>query len=164
MLCFCETWLAPSQRAPQLRNDYINLRCDRTSPNNKGGVLISIKESFNPQDTVPFNAHGIEGIMTKLVLPNGTPLQLVLLYRSPSTPIDTFINVLNTIASQIQLQSIPTVIMGDMNDSLMDTGISRITTVLSVSGFTQLVTTPTTDKGTLIDHVYYNGPLDGDIV
>ncbi len=102
--------------------------------------------------------------MTKLVLPNGTPLQLVFLYRSPSTPIDTFVNVLNTITSQIQLQSIPTVIMGDMNDSLMDTGISRITTVLSVSGFTQLVTSPTTDKGTLIDHVYYNGPLDGVIV
>ncbi len=102
--------------------------------------------------------------MTKLVLPNGTPLQLVLLYRSPSTPIDTFVNVLTTITSRIQLQSIRTIIMGDMNDSLLDTGISRITTVLFVSGFTQLVTTPTTDKGTLIDHVYYNGPLDGVVV
>lgn len=42
ILCFCETWLNPSQLSPILLDDQIDIRCDRVTCENKGGVLICV--------------------------------------------------------------------------------------------------------------------------
>ena len=51
----------------------------------------------------------------------------------------------------------PTIIVGDFNDNLL--AVSRLSTLsqfMSSRQFTQLVQVPTTDSGTLLDHVYCN--------
>ena len=161
LLCFCETWLSPTQQIPSIHDSHVSLRCDRITPNNKGGVLISADQNLNPHETVTFTNTGVEGVITKLVLPNSQQLQLILLYRSPSIPVDSFVNVLTSLLSRIQVDTIPTIVMGDMNDCLLNKLNSKVNNVMSSSGFTQLVQSPTTDYGSLIDHVYYNGTLDG---
>ena len=40
----------------------------------------------------------------------------------------------------------------------------NIVNVMSNAGFTRLVTSPTTDRGSLIDHVYCNFPLTNIVV
>ena len=90
ILCLCETWLSPSQNLPLLMNNHKTLRSDRIFPNNKGGVLISVDQSFTPSDTVTFSNYGIEGIITKLEFPNGVAVRVVLLYRSPTTSLSQF--------------------------------------------------------------------------
>ena len=42
IMCFCETWLTPSQPSPVLQNGQITIRCDRALGNNKGGVIILV--------------------------------------------------------------------------------------------------------------------------
>ncbi len=160
VLCFCETWLSLSY---SLGNSHVILRCDRISPNNKGCVLISVDECLNPHQTTTVNNTGVEGLITKLLLPNSRHIQLVLLYRAPNTSIDSFVNVLTSILSRVQVHGVPTIVMGDMNDCLSNHVNTKLTNVMSSHGYTQLVQSPTTDSGTLIDH-YYNGVLNGVIV
>ena len=40
--CFCETWLNASQPSPVLNDDHIDIRCDRVTSENKGGVMMYV--------------------------------------------------------------------------------------------------------------------------
>ena len=48
VLCFCETWLKPSDPSPVLLDNHIVLRSDRQHHNNKGGVLMSVLQLPKP--------------------------------------------------------------------------------------------------------------------
>ena len=51
ILCFCETWLTPSDPSPVILDDHnVSIRCDRAS-GDKGGVMISISEDIQPSHT-----------------------------------------------------------------------------------------------------------------
>ena len=49
-------------------------------------------------------------------------------------------------------------------DDVFNRSDSRILNLMSTNGFKQLVSTPTTDRGTLIDHIYYNRSSDDIII
>ena len=55
-------------------------------------------------------------------------------------------------------QGMISIIMGDFNEDLLSKPDSKLVELMAQYGFSQLVHTPTTDKGTLIDHVYCNSP------
>ena len=42
ILYFCETWLNASQHSPVLLDDQVDIRCDRMTCENKGGVLMCV--------------------------------------------------------------------------------------------------------------------------
>ena len=60
--------------------------------------------------------------------------------------------------------NMPTMILGDFNEDILSQPNSSIVSLMSNNGYSQLVMSPTTDQGTLIDHVYYNGPTSDIIV
>ena len=64
----------------------------------------------------------------------------------------------------MSLSNLPTIILGDFNEDLSDNTNSRVLHVMSNHGYTQLVQSPTTDRGTLIDNVYYNRQADDTVV
>ena len=49
VLCFCETWLNPSQPDPKLLDNHTVMRTDRDANNSKGGVMMSIDNTKNVQ-------------------------------------------------------------------------------------------------------------------
>ena len=53
VLCFCETWLSPSQPSPVLHDNHVVFRSDRVSHDNKGGVMISVHENMRPAGLHP---------------------------------------------------------------------------------------------------------------
>ena len=172
ILAFCETWLSPTQDSPNLREGHVVLRCDRTVDNTHGGVLLSIPQSMSPSNVIRINRNGIEVLATTILLSNYTYVQLVLLYRSPSVPIQSLISVLMYMFDIIDC-SIPTVVMGDFNEDmsnyyLQSTAESHQTPqllkLMSDNDYSQLVENPTTDRGTLIDHIYYNKNCDNVIL
>ena len=67
-------------------------------------------------------------------------------------------NALATILNQIATSNIPTIVLGYFNEDLVQNPDSRMLSLMSNNGYKQLVQSPTTDRGTLIDHVYYNRP------
>ena len=74
-----------------------------------------------------------------LSLPNGSHLQIALLYRSPSVHMNTFMNVLVTIINQniVSVSDIPTLLMGDFNEDVLCKSDSRILTAMSSYGYEQ---------------------------
>ncbi len=48
---------------------------------------------------------------------------------------------------------VPTIVMVDMNDCVSNQVNTKLNIVMSSHGYSQLVQSPTTDCGTLIDHV-----------
>ena len=87
ILCFTETWLTP--QLSSLSNHQV-IRSDRTSGDNKGGVLISIPANMQASNETEFLPSGvlIEALSTTLLLPNGCSIRLTVVYRSPSVSID----------------------------------------------------------------------------
>ena len=73
-------------------------------------------------------------------------------YRLPSTPMCKFTDELLNIVSK--LNEAPTCIVGDFNEDISMTCKRCCCSMLTLNGFKQMVKKPTTDSGTLIDHVY----------
>ena len=59
------------------------------------------------------------------------------------------------------VSSLPCVVVGDFNDDILHQTESRIVSFMSSHGYTQIVDSPTTARGTLIDHVYCSSGLPG---
>lgn len=77
-----------------------------------------------------------------------------------------FLRLLESLLALMPLH-VPTVVLGDFNDNLVDNQTSPLTSLMKGYGFRQYVTLPTTDNGSLLDHIYFNrhGPgLDGDVL
>ena len=77
---------------------------------------------------------------------------VVSVYRPPSTLMGKFTDELLKIVSK--LKEIPTCIVGDLNEDTSITCKRHCCSLLTLNGFKQMAKKPTTDSGTLIDHVY----------
>ncbi len=82
-------------------------------------------------------------------------LVVVVIYRSPSGSMVAFLQHMDSLIALMPLH-VPTVITGDFNDNLAVNTESSLTTLMNRYGFEQLVKEPTTDAGTLVDHIYFN--------
>ena len=69
------------------------------------------------------------------------------------------LEVIRGILSHLESYDLVSIIMGDFNEDLLAKPDSMLATLMAQCGYSQLVHTPTTDNGTLIDHVYCNSPL-----
>ena len=156
VLCFCKTWLSPCQLSPEICFGHTVVRCDRQSDNNKGGVMMSVDPSVTTYEVLTFNSGGnIEGIVAKLKLPNSSHIALALLYRSPSSTMDSLLNTVNAIIDHVNGFGFPTLIL-TLIYYLVYNNVSRLINFMTLHNFNQIVNEPTTDRGSLIDHIYYN--------
>ena len=161
VLCFCETWLTASQPSPNILNHQIAGRCDRQTNENKGGTMICVSNNMQTCHTCSFTSSGIEVACSTVTLPNAKHMQILLMYRSPSVQLHELIVMLSRLLHYVSTTDMPTVILGDLNHDIYSQSNSSIVSLMSNYGFTQLVTAPTTAKGTL---VYYNKPTSDIIV
>ena len=89
-----------------------------------------------------------------LLLADNTQIWIALLYRSPSVPLEALINLLSRLLNRVSTSSLKCVILGDFNENILHQTNTRIISLMSSYGYTQLVSSPTTARGTLIDHNY----------
>ena len=155
VLCFCETWLSPAQPSPVINTDHVVLRCDRMIGNHKGGTMISVPNSMQPDKTVTFVSSGIEIIVTVLHI-SGKRLQVAVVYRSPNVSVCQFVQLLGRFIEHANTNELPTIVLGDFNDDFLCDSNSRVCDLMMSHSYTQLVNDATTDRATLIDHVYFN--------
>jgi hypothetical protein len=136
---------------------YTAYRKDIVSQNAHGGlhgVMICARYDLDCSDITPQNTEGIECTAIK-VKGSNYEMMVVLVYRKPSSALEEFVAKMALLMMKFDL-GMPTVVLGDFNDDLSKTNESILTKMMKGLGFNQLVTTPTSDRGTLIDHIYYN--------
>ncbi len=68
---------------------------------------------------------------------------------------------MTTLIHHVTIENKATVVMGDFNDDVLSTSSSRVEQFMLLQGYTQLVYTQlvrqsTTDRATLIDHMYFS--------
>ena len=131
-------------------------RTDRLTVNSKGGIMIAANTAIQVHHVTNFSFSHImiQATTVTLILPNHKQIEVTLVYRSPSVPTSTLLTVLPSILSQLTTSSIPSIILDDFNEDLLAKSDLRQPSFMSSHGFSQLVQSPTTDNGTLIDHVY----------
>ena len=126
VLCFCETWLSPSQPSPVLHDNHVVFRSDRVSNDNKGGVMISVHENMRPSMIYKFTSNGIEGIVVNVLLPDASQLQIVLIYRSPTSALQHFVGILTELLNRLSHTNNASIVLGDF----------RLGSIMSNHGFT----------------------------
>ena len=142
--------------------------CDRN--NFGGGVALIVNNKLNP---IPITVDpSIELVAVKICTP--TEIIIISVYRPPATPICEFTYKMAQIAKQFtnmaitliceftykmaqiakQFTNMAICIVGDINEDIAPTSDKQCCSTLKVHGFKQMVTKPTRDSGTLLDHVY----------
>jgi endonuclease/exonuclease/phosphatase family metal-dependent hydrolase len=155
ILCFCETWLNASQPTSVLLDDQVDIRCDRMTNENRGGVLICVPSHMSPTNVQRFATTGIEAVSATIQLPNSDNFQIAVVYRSPSVLQAMLITLLTRLWTHVTLCTVPCVVLGDFNEDILHCQNSAILSLMSSFSFQQIVPYPTAPQATLIDHVYY---------
>ena len=89
--------LSASQSSPAIIHNQFAVRCDRQTGDNKGGVMICIPAHMQPGQACSFISNGIEVACTKFALPNGSHMQIFVLYRSPTVRLQALTDMLSTL-------------------------------------------------------------------
>ena len=129
-----------------ISKDMFIVHCDH---NNRGcGVALIVNTNLNPKQ-IRMNT-----ILEIVVVQISEPVQMIVIsvYRPPSTPVDVCMNHMLEIIAQFQ--HVSTCIVGDFNEDVSVTSNTHHCTVLRLQGFKQMVSIPTHDSGTIIDHAY----------
>ncbi len=156
--CITETWLRQSQTSPDIPNHQVIARSDRVHDNSHGGVIITIKNTVTATNVLNFQSSTlVEATTATLTLPGGEQVQITVIYRSPSATMTTLLSDLFDIIDSLSTD-IPSLILGDFNVDLQTQTNVQLPNFMFSHGYTQLVHEPTTDHGTLIDHVYSTVP------
>ena len=67
-----------------------------------------------------------------------------------------FVHLMTRLLEYVNTGGIATVVLGDVNEDILCDSGSQVQTLMLSHGYTQLVKHATTDRATLIDHVYFN--------
>ena len=128
-----------------LSQDRFIVCCDHN--NRGGGVALIVNTNLNPKQ-IRMNT------IFDIVVQISEPIQMIVIsvYRPLSTPVDVFMNnMLDIIA---QFQNVPICVVGDFNEDVSITTNTHCCTIFRLQGFQQIISKPTYDSGTIIDHVY----------
>ena len=171
IMCFTETFLQPQQQLEDdkfpMQEECIVFRLDREQRNNedltKGGILMVCPQSLLPVSINNQRPHQLELVgITVTSIYSGRRMCILTVYRRPQQLLTTFLSLMDEFLSNLP-QIMPTIILGDFNDDLLSTSTSStLLQLMSSKGFSQLVQVPTTDSGSLLDHIYCNS-VDVDV-
>ena len=90
------------------------------------------------------------------LIPEAGGVYIIAVYRRPQQYLPTFLSLIGDYLANLP-QIVPTIIVGDFNEDISRANSSRLLQLMTSRGFSQLVQVPTTDSGSLLDHIYLNG-------
>ena len=159
VICLTETHLRKSDTIhlnSQPIKSHVQYRADRVGGVQKGGILIFVNRQI-PSTRLNIQIPGLEFLATSLSPNPNTKIVLITLYRRSSTvSTQQFIAMVEQLLSSTALLHAEVLVVGDFNDDLMG-NTTKISSWFERNGFNQLIDQPTTDQGSLLDHVYFNG-------
>ena len=130
---------------------------------NGGGVALYISEPIQYIRRTDLPENDLELICAEIKPPKSRPYIVIVWYRPPSDPVDSF-NKLETILSYLDREGKEIILLGDTNcdfaskstGQLSDNNAKHLRSIYDLFSFTQLVEEPTRvtlETATLIDHI-----------
>lgn len=165
IMCFTETFLKPHQHITDVllpskeQSEVFRLDHVATSTEDlgNGGIMIACSTLLLPESLAIPHSTILEVKSIVITTQFNFKICVVVVYHRPQLPLGTFLPLFDNCLSKIPYQTIPTIVLGDFNDDLLPTpSSSKLLRLMSSRGFSQLVTMPTTDSGSLLDHIYCN--------
>ena len=153
IICMTETHLQTQSKWPLKgisESGYVIYRQER-STSRGGGLAICIAKYLHAPMPIHNNISSLELLHVKLYMPRA--LHIICTYKSPRQDTGIYIQALLDYVKSVPVDAM-CVIVGDFNIDLDKTENSLITTTMKAENFTQHITIPTTDHGTLLDHIY----------
>ena len=129
-----------------INKEVLIVHCDC---NNKGGgVALIVNKKLNPKQI------RMSTMFEILAVKISEPIQMIVVSvcRPPSTSMDVFMDHMLEIIAQFQ--HVPTCIVDDFNEDVSITSNTCFCAMFRSQAFKQMVSKPTHDSGTIIDHVY----------
>ena len=156
VFCFVETFLKQHQLAEDQLPlpETVAFRADRPSNTRGGGVMTIAGKDLMPTQCLLPELTGLESTAV-VVKKLDTEVNVITVYRPPSMTPAIFLPRMKELLKSLPHQTL-TVIVGDFNFDLLECPNHKILDVMKEFGFIQQVQGPTTDYGTLLDHVYIN--------
>ena len=159
IICLTETHLRESDTIhpnSQPIKSHVQYRADQVGGVQKGGIMIFVNRQI-PSTCLNIDIPGLEFLATSLSPSPNRKIVLITLYRRSSTvSTQEFIAMVEQLLSSTALSHAEVLVVGDFNDDLMPK-TTKIHRCFQSNGFNQLIEQPTTDQGSLLDHVYFNG-------
>ncbi|XP_071944760.1 uncharacterized protein [Antedon mediterranea] len=161
-ICLTETWINDNNIS-NIGMDNFKLyhqpRCQSYSNDNTitselknkghGGVAVYTRNKYCSRLNINFK--DIEFISFMVTSPLSVIITVI--YRPPIYDIKKFCKVLENLLEAIHKVGTRCIIMGDFNEDLLK-NISHVNNLLARHNYQQLITSSTTEGGTLLDHVY----------
>ncbi|XP_069106088.1 uncharacterized protein [Argopecten irradians] len=159
-LCFTETWLQDftgydinvknfSLVHSQSRRESYNMTHDLHSQEH-GGVAVFTRHNDKMQH-IDFEIENIEYVAFDV-----KGVTIVTIYRPQSYCVTEFKTTLHQLIQKVNNHSNRSIVLGDFNQNILLIA-SSIQKEMEELGYMQYVTEATTERGTLIDHVYVKG-------
>ncbi|XP_063436532.1 uncharacterized protein LOC134717961 [Mytilus trossulus] len=123
-----------------------------------GGVGFFYK--FSAETEICNLTSNLECIVFKITSKN---IFVATVYRTQRYNLGKFLENMEMLICKLEDLSEKIVVIGDFNQDILKGGCT-VFNFMSSKGFRQLVSSPTTEGGTLIDHVYVKGCLDTQVV
>ena len=159
IICLTETHLRKSDTFypnSQPIKSYVQYRADRVGGVQKGGIIMFVNQQIH-STRLNIQIPGLEFLATSLSPTPNRKIVLITLYRRSSTvSTQQFIAMVEQLLSSTALLHAEILVVGDFNDDLVG-NTTKIRTCFESNGFNQLIDQPTTDQGSLLDHVYFKG-------
>ena len=173
IMCFTETFLEHHQNIQYcylpMQDQCQIFRLDRLQTCNqdltKGGIMIVCPSSLQPIRINIHHPNHLEVVsITATFIISGCTMCIVAVYRCPQQQLAEFLNLLDNYMANLP-QIVPSIILGDFDEDLLSrSNSSRLLQSMSTRGFNQLVQLPTTDSGSLLDHINYNGTTNNTFI
>ncbi|XP_060756276.1 uncharacterized protein LOC132867382 [Neoarius graeffei] len=168
VLCLTETHLSGSSVAeifqlegyamfPRSRQLSYN-SCVDMAKKDGGGVAVYCRDYVQAEPRRYMQqVTDLEFVVVKIKAP--VKVLLATVYKPPNFQLGIFLqNLKNLLDSLAILNHQPIVVCGDFNEDLLSKGKKSIKDLFQSRGYTQLIKESTTEKNTLIDHIYISHP------
>nr|XP_055049553.1 uncharacterized protein LOC129435076 [Misgurnus anguillicaudatus]XP_055049554.1 uncharacterized protein LOC129435076 [Misgurnus anguillicaudatus] len=168
ILCITESHLSGSCIPPHLqlegykmfaRNRHVSYSTHvEMAKKDGGGVAIFCKEDIQAQSRQYIQSvTDLEFVVIKIDTPMCATIAAV--YRPPHYSLEKFLPNLRGLLDYLDIEDKhPVIISGDFNEDLLSAGRKAILEMFQSKGYTQLITSATTEKHTLLDHIYISHP------
>ena len=152
IICVNETHMSEHDKlTPEMMNiaeNFIIFQKDRNK--NGGGVVVIVNKTLNP-DHIPIDTH-CEVVAVKI----SNPIEIILI-STYLPPISTYTDEMSEIISLFDDMQL--CVIGDFNEDILLTQDTTFCTAMKSKRLKQVVSKPTCDSRTLIDHVYASDHL-----